>query len=312
MSLVVRYVPHSAHINNGTVNAWINGLSSWGVGPGVRLMEVSAGSAVDREFVAVSGISPSIPVGTCDLSFLSTCGRDGVVITGAAGFTAYMREVAYGVTPTAIGTSNHITAVVTNGLIIPVSVSASHQGMAELQLMLHATQGAGSTNPIVYAVAQAIASGAGQTANVYTGGPVKFTSGAGSRFCQGIMQQRVNFGIGAQVFADTSEVYDTQVAILSRMSTFEFTTADVELISEIGDGLKLTAFAMYFRQKDANGQNVASATATHIGVSSTSGIITPGSVNLRHGAPGEESFTFTPVLNTNLITISTTSAIPTS
>lgn len=312
MSLPVRFVPHSVNIASSSV--WMNQLESSSIDGGVTLFEESGGSEVDREFVAIRGVEPTMPLITSDLTLLSTIGFSGLLISGT-GLIAYGRELPLGATPTAIATAHHLKLVCTDGLLVPTGVRCGHNQVAKLSTHLHGILGTGGgsgATPFVLTASNAIASGAGGTTNIYTTGPVKYTAAAGSRLVQGIADVGVDFGINVLKESDTGDVYPSHVSIIQRMTKFSFTTKDVELITEVGDGISVTAFAQYFRNVAVNGQRVAPGTTTHISVSATAGMITPGSTTLTHARPGESAFTFTPAKNTNLIVINTVVAIPTS
>ncbi|MCL2647735.1 MAG: hypothetical protein FWD61_12115 [Phycisphaerales bacterium] len=312
--LPIRFIPHAVQVAAGSVNAWINQIASTGPNGGVSLFEETAGSETDREFAAAQNIQPTVSINTSDLTFLATCGFSGIPIT-PPGITVYGRELPLGGLPTALATGNHLKLSIAGGIMAPVSIRASHNSVATLDLMIHAIQSNQTppTPPFVWEAGQSIPSGAQQIASIFTTGPVSYTiSGGSSRLLQGISDLSVDFGIQVLVEGDSGNVYPSHASIIRRMTKFEFTTKDVEAVSEIGDGVAVSAFGMYFRRVAPNGQRVSEGTTTHIGVSATSGMITPGATTLQHAQSGSSSFTFTPVKDTNLITISTTAAIPTS
>lgn len=319
-SLKTVFIPHNVNLNTGAgTAAWINQVAEVSPDHGVQLLEESSGSETDREFVCIQEAKPTMPIVTSDLSLLGTIGYSGLLINsgaGAPGLTAWGRAVPFGSLPTAIATAAHLSLAVSDGLLVPMSVSVAHNQAAMLHLMLHAalgTDGTSGVTPFVWATSQSIPSGASQAANFYTTGPVKYTvSGGSARYVLGQMNLSINFGLDFRVEGDTGNVYPQRVYILGRMTSMEFSTRDAALIAEIGDGVKVSAFAMYFQQMLSGGQRVAAGTATHISVSGTAGMIKPGGVHLVHKQPGMASFTYTPVKNTNEITISTTSTIPTS
>lgn len=318
--LTTRIIPHAVHlITAGSVDQWINQIEAMTPESQVALFEETSGSETDRAFVAAKEILPTLPIITTDLTILSTVGFAGVYISpgsGTPGLVAYGRELPQGGLPTAIGTGNHISLTISDGLIVPVRIQAGHNTLAKLSLMAHAilgSSGSSGATPFVWASAQTITSGAGGTANEYCAGPVKWTvSGGSSQLLQGIKQSSVDFGIGVMVDGSDSEVYSSHVSIPSRMSRFEFSTADAKQIAAIGDGIAVSAFAAYFRNIAADAQRTGPATTSHIKISSTAGMITPGSVNLTHKRGGETQFIFTPRFNTALLTISVAAAIPTS
>jgi len=306
MGITKRFIPHSLYMKTGVIDAWINQVESSSPDSGVALFEESAGSETDREFVAIRGIDPTISIVTSDLSILATIGLAGLPIvpaSGKAGITLFGRELPQGALPTALVTTDHITLTISDGVIIPTSLSASHNQAARLNLILHAILGtsqySGAT-PFVFATGQAITSGAGQLANIYTTGPVKITD--------------ITVNLGIQVLKESSdgEVYPSVTGIIGRMPTVSFSTKDAELIASVGDGISVSAFAAYFRQVSANGQRVAPATATHVSIVGTAGMVTPVGMSLQHRQSAAGSFIYTPVKNTNILTISIASAIPTS
>jgi hypothetical protein len=294
---------------------WINQIENTTMNGGVSLFEESSGSQVDREFVAARDIRPTMPFVTSDLTALATIGFNGLAL-GNAGttLTAFGRELPFGAVPTPAATAHHVKMVCTDGLLVPVRIHAGHNTVAKLSMMLHgALVSGGGATPFVFSSSSAITSGAGGTSNIYCAGPVKFTvSGGASTLVAGIQDIVVNFGITVLTEGSSSEVYPDHVSIISRMTSIEFTTKDVELATTIEDGVSISSCAVYFRQVNANGQRVAAGTATHASVTGTAGMITHGAMNLSHKRSGDDAFTFTPALNTNLITISTTSTIPTS
>lgn len=304
--LTVRFIPHS--VNVPALSLWINQIKSLGPDSGITLFEETSGSAIDREFVAAKEISPTIPIVTTDLAVLSSIGFSGAAISASPGLVVYGRELPLEAVPTAIGTADHLKLVVGDGLLVPMGIRASHNGVAELSLILHAILGTNQATPFVWTASQAITSGAGATQNIYTAGPCKFNS----RLVQGIRDLNVTFGIEVFKEGDSGDVYPSHVSIIARTAKIEFTTSDVEYVSEVGDGLAVTSGTAYFRKVAQNGQRIAPATASHISVAGTAGMITPGAVNLTHRRPGESAFTYTPTLNTNQITISAAAAIPTS
>lgn len=311
--LSTRFIPHSVELLAGPI--WINQIDNTSPESGVDLIEESAGSETDTEFVAARQIKPTMAFSTSDLSVLTTVGFNGVALSNAGQtLAAYGRQVPFGGLPTALATAAHLKMTCLDGLLVPVSISAQHNQVARLNLMLHGgTASGGSATPFVFTANSAIPSGAGQVANVYTTGPVKWTQSGGlSTLATGINGLGVQFNLQVLKEGDSGEVYDSHISIIRRASKLEFSTKDPTIIAAIGDGISVSAFAMYFRQVSPNGQRVAPATATHVSVSGTAGMLYPGGLGLVHQQAGVAHFTYCPAKNTNLITISATAAIPTS
>lgn len=318
-----RFVPYAVHLVGSS--AWINQIDATPINPGVALFEESTGSQTDRSLVAARSIDPTVPITTSDLNILATIGYAGLSWNGASAVPVvlYGRELPLGAVPTAVGSSVHLQASISDGLLVPMNLSAGHNSVAKLQLMLHALLGSGGSagaRPIVLAKNQTISTShtpepAAQT--MFTTGVVHFVSGAASpavspRLLTGITALSVDFGIGVEKEGTDGDVYPSFAAIISRTPRIEFTTRDLTLAVEVGDGISVSAFDAYFRKIDANGQRVAVATTEHIKLTGKTGMIVPGGITLAHKRPGEATFTFIPASAAPNLAISNTSAIPTS
>jgi len=319
--LPIRFLPYSVNVNTaGGSDLWINQVESTSPDQNVSLFEESSGSQTDREFVATKLNAPTMQLVTSDLSTLSTIGMAGIPVapgSGTPGVVIYARELPLESLPAAIGSSVHLSIAVSDGLLIPQSIRASNESTARLTFMLHAILGSTATysgaTPMVMTDDVTIPSGAGATVNIYTAGVVKYTiSGGSSRLVYGIMEQSVDFGIQVIKESDSGEAYPTEVAIIARNPRLSFSTKDEELTTEIGQGQSISAFAMYFRAVSQNGQRVANATTSHISIAGTEGMVIPKKTDLTHQKAATASFDYVPTLNTNLLTISTSAAIPTS
>ena len=316
-----RFIPHGVNVNCVAVQAWINQIESTAVDGGIQLFEETTGSEVATQYVASKSIEPKIQIATSDLTALTTVPFAGLYInpaSGTPGVIVYGRALPEGSLPAAIGSSAHITCTVSDGMLIPVSIASTNNEVAKLNLSLEAVLGQTATyssaTPLLWATGATISSGSAATTNIYTGGPVKFTSNSTSYLCQGVAMSSVQFGIKLLKESTDSQTYPTQIAIIEQKPKFEFTTKDPTIIATIADGIAVSAFAGYFRNVSQNGQRVAPATATHAKISGTAGMITPGTLNLSHKRAGEASFIYTPSFDgTNaIIVVSTTAAIPTS
>ena len=318
-----RFVPYAVHLVGSST--WINQIETTPINPGVQLFEESTGSQTDRSLVAVRSIEPTVPISTSDLNILATIGYAGLSWNGstAVPVVLYGRELPLGAVPSAVGSSAHLSCSISDGLLVPMSLAASHNSVAKLSLMLHALLGSGASagaRPMVLAKNQAISTShtpepAAQT--MFTAGVVHFATGASSpavspRLLTGITALSVDFGISVEKEGTDGDVYPSFAAIIGRTPRIEFSTRDLTLAVEIGDGIATTGFDAYFRKIDANGQRVAVATTEHIKFTGTTGMITPGGMTLAHKRPGEATFTFTPASASPNLAISTTSAIPTS
>lgn len=312
------FVPHSVHIDTPSLDDWVDGLQNADVDQGISVFEESGGSETDREFVAVRDRMPTLSMRTLDLTFMSVCGLNGIAITpdgSNPGLYAWGVAVPNKGRRTAIASSAHLRMQCSDGLIVPVSVSAGHNQPAMLELILHGILGSAAQStarPFLFTKNQQVTAGAGATVYVFTAGAVKFTSG-GNTLVLGVQDIRLNYGLQVLKEGSNGEVDPTHISIGERRPTFEFSTRDGELLADVTeDGLACTSFAMYFRKVALNGRRVAEGTGEHVSIVATSGLLLPGAKNLPHNRAGTARFTFRPVLDTQLFTISATATIPTS
>lgn len=322
-----RYVPYAVHLVGAA--AWINQIYSTVMNSGTSLFEESTGSQTDRAFVAIREINPVVAIQTSDAGILGTIGFGGLSFTGATAVPTvlYGRELPLGGLPSAVGSANHVSCTISDGLLVPVSYSGAHNAIARLSIELHALLGNGGSSgatPLVYAKNVSIATGdlpEPATNNMFAASVIHFTTGASSpavspRLLEGITEINVSFGIGVFKESTDSDVYPSYASIPSRMPRVEFGIRDADLAIECGDGLAITAFDTYFQRVLPNGQRSAkSATGStlgHVKISHTAGILFNGSVNLTHKSPAGGTYTFVPAGAAPLTSISTTSAIPTT
>jgi hypothetical protein len=285
----------------------------------------SSGSQTDRAFVATRAAEPTVAIATTDLKILATIGFGGLSTTGAAAnpFEVYARELPQGAVPSAVGSSAHVKCSISDGLIVPMSMGGSHLEVATIQLMCHALLGTGGSSgarPFVFTQLGTIATAHSPepaTNNLYVANTIHYTSGASSpavspRLVQGITDIQVNFGVNVFKESTDSDVYPNFAAIMGRMPSIEFNVRDAALAIEIGDGIAVSEFTAYFQNVATNGQRTAKASALHISVAGTTGMITPNTLSLAHKAPLGCSFRFTPAAAAPCIAIATTSTIPTT
>lgn len=311
-----RFLPHSIKIATAAgsgLSTWLDEIVNATRDAGIDCVRESSGSSIDPEFATVMSAKPSINIDTFDLSFLDTCGIDGLFIlpsSSKAGVTLYGRWQANGQLPDAIANTTHLKILVSDGLFVPTSCRASQGQAAHLSLMLHAILGSVATysqdTPMVATEDSAIASGSSPLSMLYTLGPVALNGD----LLFGIEDAAVNFGIAVNVEGDNGEVYPTEVTIGRRMPTFEFTTKDAALAAAIGDCLEVTDFTQFFKKKAANGLDEDLDDEVHIAISGTSGIIKPGSQTFAYAQASKNTFTYYPVVDAGAaLSISVGSAI---
>ena len=318
MANKIVYLPHSIQVVNGSTT-WIDQIDGTNQNEGISTFEEITGSNTDLEYTAIRGVDPIWTLTTSNLAILSSIGINGLFIdstNSGNSLTIYGRALANGGLPVAIGSSAHMSWVMSDGLIVPDAIRAGHNTLAKIGISAYPILGTGGSSgatPVVISSAQTIPSGAGSTVKTYVSGPVKFTiSGGSSYLVQGIIDSAVTFGIQVLREGTDGDVNPSIASILARVMKMEFTTRDETLAAVVNDGQSFSSAAMFFRKVNSNGTRVPVGTSAHVSITGTAGMITPGATALTHRQPGVSAFTITPVFNTQLATISTTATIPTS
>lgn len=325
MSIPNIFVPNSVYIKTaGGVDTWIDAIQSSEMQEGIELMEESGSGEIAREFISMRSRLPMLPLETLQITKLTTISPlVGIFISpasGALGVKAWGKYMPLGSGPDAIANTTHLLCTITDGQLVPISLRASQGQAARLSLMIHAILGSTATytqaRPMIFTKDQAITSGQAQMAELYTLGAVKYTiSGGASVLITGLTDMGVNFGLQVAKEMSDGEVDATHICIAGQNPVFDFTTKDGDRLADVGeDGRSLSAFDMYFQKCDKNGLRVPKATAQHVKVSCTDGMLTPGSLRAQHKQSANASFTFTPSKPSggNIIAVVSNAAIPTS
>jgi hypothetical protein len=320
MAVTQIFVPHAVQVKTAgaAVSDWIDEIKNVDADEGIELFEESGSSEADREFVAIRTRNPSMRFQTLDLSFLTVCGLSGIAISADAsnpGLVAWGRCCSNKAVRDLISAVTNVKLECSDGLLVPVSLGGSHNQAAMLSMALHAILGSGAQSlvtPFVLTKDVAITAGAGALSLVYVPSTIKYTSGA-AVIIAGIQDIQIDFGIQVVRSGGDSEVDPTYVYIQSRNPSISFTSVDLEKYADIGSGGKAcTTFGAYFQKVTANGERLAKVTAEHIAITSTSGLLTRGAVSMAHQQSARNGFRFTPVLATNILTLSAAAAIPTT
>lgn len=318
MALANRFIPYNASIKcTNLASAFLMQLKSYSLDLGVTIQEEASPGSLDRDELWVSDVTPKLPLVTTDLTFLSSCGMLGISIIPAnskPGFVAFGRNVPLGGVQDAIATASHVKVTVSDGLLVPVALRASHNQLAELSLLLHAILGTtatySKTNPMLIEKASALVDSGYAVPKLFTAGPAQCTYSAATRIIQGIKDVSVNFGLNVKVESDSGNPYPSHASIYSRMPTFEFTTNDLAFAADVGEGLSVTSFSQFFRAIGELGIRVGGG--SDLSVNTSQGLIKPGAMNLQNRTPGTAAFTYYPtsISGGAVVSISTSDSCP--
>lgn len=310
--LTKRFIAYDASIKCVAVaSLFLRQLQEAGIDPGVEVREESNPNSTVRDSIVIASVSPKITLPTGDLSVLATIGMTGLNVVPAStklGVILFGRNVPDGQLPDLVATTSHVQCAISDCLIIPVTLRASHNGKALLTLMLYAKQGQVATysqaTPMIFTTGAALIDAGTATPNDYTLGPVSVNG----TVLTGIQDANVAFGIDAHPVGDSSNPYPQAIPIYGQKTVYEFTTNDLTFAATVGQGLVATGFVQYFRKYVAKGIVAADGAGSHVSFTHAAGLIKPGAVGIKNKTPGTAAYTFYP---TDLATISTTDSIPT-
>lgn len=270
----------------------------------IEAVETNSGS-VDPSFAAIMEGKPAFSFTTTALaSALTYAGLTPLAI--AAETDLYFARLASGGTIDS-GTT-HIKLSLSAGILVPKMIEAS-QGRepAHISYDLYALSSDGLTNPITLTTGQALPS-QGNVAELFTLGPCEFnttplTAGQSLRW---------DFGMNCQVVGSDGEPWPTYAAVDARRPGATLRGLDASALNVSGTaGLALTSFATYFRKVAKGGTRVPNATASHIKLSGTTGMLVPTGIRGSAQRPLDAEFQLIPTYDgtNNIVAISTASAI---
>lgn len=271
---------------------YIDGIRSQQWNQGLRTGLERGDSSVYASFGSLVSGNPAAAGETSDLkAFLDECGVTGMLVDADVthpGVVMSFRKYDQGGTRVAVGTAEHWTATVTNGILVPRTLSASHQGSATLTYELFPFETT-SDAPVTYAETDTLDSVTPTVDEVHTVGKVDIS---GTQF-QGVKSFSLDFGINVVTEGGDSDVYPTFAYISSispRISLVVDHIDDTATLTE--DGFyDATGTIVYLRKRAEGGTFVADGTAEHIK-------ITVGKCRLEAGAisgdPKSMAVTITP------------------
>jgi len=288
----------------------ISGITNCSLDLGLQNVQLGADGAVYDTFVALMRQQPKFTFTTkmCATA-LATCGVNGIKIdsdTDDVGMVFYFQQMSEG--GTRGGASSNISLTVNEGLLYPVSVSASHGGEAEVTYELMVGYD-GTNAPIVVAIDQSL-EGTASVSESYTLGPVNIN---GTNM-EGIQNANINFGINAMSLGADGSPYDTFQTIMRVVPSATFSTLDMEAINTLGiGGLKQsdTDSVFYLRKMSEGGTRVANATEEHISFTVDEGKWDVQNMSAAHGSVGNANIICIPTYDStnSPFVIDTTAAI---
>jgi hypothetical protein len=205
----------------------INGIASAGFSPGLVELALNGSGQIETGFIAALGAAPELAfsttaVGTA-LTTIQTGSNpmNGIAITGS-NFLFFYEKIANQGTRTA--GSTHVKATVAEGMIIPISIEASHYGAATASYRVIMTSADGTTAPVAFAAAQALDAGIAVASELFTLGPVAVNGTT----LDGVSSVSINYGNNAEVTGGDGNPYPEFCAITTRRPAITIATTNLD------------------------------------------------------------------------------------
>lgn len=264
----------------------IDGIQSLGINTGTEMIRGGGDGEVTHRTIAIGNQRPGMTFSTVKLAAaLAAIGLDGYKIAAASLFTAWLQAYDEGAKRKA--GSTHEKFIVTEGIIVPRTLTASHNGAGSIDYEVVATYD-GTNEPILPTSNQALT---GTPANdaLHGAGPVKING----TLIPNIQEITIDFGIELIVGGGDSGVWPTFVAIERQVPIITVRTTDVTQLQKLGlDGTAqgATDSVVFLRKFAADGTRVADITAEHIAFTIDQGIIYVSDMSASHeGGSGAEA-----------------------
>lgn len=264
----------------------IDGIQSLGINTGTELIRGGGDGQVTHQMLTIGNQRPGMTFSTVKLAVaLAAIGIDGFKIAAGSVFTAWLQAYAEGGKRTAGAT--HEKFIVNEGIIVPRTLTASHNGAGSIDYELIATYD-GANEPILPTSNQALA---GTPANdaLHGAGPVKING----TLIPNIQEITIDFGIELIVGGGDSGVWPTFVAIDGQVPVITIRTTDVTQLQKLGltgAAQGVTDSVVFLRKFAADGARVPDVTAEHISFTIDQGIIHVSDMSASHeGGSGAEA-----------------------
>lgn len=245
-------------------SALIGGISddNLALNPDIRNEPMSG--EIYARFQALYGMAPDGAFTTraiaAAIDAIGLLGVDIALLTG--GLNLYGQQHLLGGTRTTGDT--HLKYNIVAGMVIPVSLSVSHQGDATINYRILVISDGSANNPVILTASVALPTGIADN-EAFTLGK----STLGGILIPQKTSMEINFGINVIAEATDSDIWPTFISIESVNPSLTFNITDLTMMdaAKIPFGGKVCTHAdsaVYLRKRAAGGTFVADATAQHI------------------------------------------------
>ena len=258
---------------------------------GAQILTVQPSGHTQPLFRAVQSQVPTIEFGTPDVAtILDECGLDGVD-TSAGNVDLYEVAVSNLGTRVAPATTSHNRYRVAESLFYVASIDAPHNGVAMASGRIMPNYD-GTNEPVVPTGSVALA-GTGQPSSHFGAGPVEIAGAA----LTGVERIQIEFGVELFQVGASSELWPSFTAIARIVPRILITTVTTPAIASYGiDGTAISGdgVELWLRKYQADGSRVSNATAEHIKLTVTDGIIVPETLSTSGNAPNQVTLAIYP------------------
>lgn len=290
--------------NNGTTTTQIPQIVSQNFDPQIQDVMEGGSGTLDVEFAAIMEAKPQLEFETTAIATaLGIVGINAFAITSQCDF--YFQKIAQG--GTIASGSNHIKLAATAGIICPKRLTARQGDVAKLTYGFYGISTNGTTAPLTVSTGQALPT-ITSVNELFTVGPASF-NGTALNAVQGL---DLDFGMKTEIRGSDGYAYPTFAGVVSREPKVNFSGLDLAALSTFSvNGVALTAWIAYLRKISEGGTRVADATAEHVKLSGTTGLLRPAGVRGATRDPLEGEWMVVPTYDgtNNIVQINTASAI---
>lgn len=274
-------------VNVTNMDVEIGQVQSWSPSPNITPLFLKGAGELQPTWLGQDVLAPVISFTTTEIAtVLASLTLKGRKIDGT-GVACYLKQLDEGGTRKT--GANHMKLNVTEGMIIPRTISATDGGGAATLTCDIVTTYDGTNLPIVVSDSQSIS--ATPTADeAYTAGPVNVNGTALS----GVQSTNIDCGNQEVVLKGDGEISPTFVALMSHAPSATVVTAKTSILATLGiDGAVQsgTDSIIYLRKMAEGGGRVADATEEHIKLTMDHGGIFPGPTNFALDAAGFATLT---------------------
>ncbi len=290
MSLTKQFTDFALEIDTGT-KSYIQGIQDQGLDPGLQeLLEGGSGSNYNS-FGAIAKGAPSADITSTDIkAVLDLTGATGMPIDEDHLVTMYNMRRLNGAAQADDDSGLHQSALFSQGIMIPRTLSADHQGTAKITLSILAIK-AGEVDPIVYTHNANLPAGVKPgVSDLYTMGPIKLNT----TLLDGSKTVSIDFGITAEPDSSDGDIYPSFVSIGKVQPTITATTQHIDLAGTLtmaGKYYVASHVICYLRKRAEGGTYVADITAQHIKITLGKCLVLPGKIS---GNPKQMSVKIVP------------------